>query len=132
MAYYDELKVALSAVRKAATLCRTVRSALSDIPSMQKEDRSPVTLADFGSQALIGMELINAFPDIPVVGEEASENLENHPALSRKVMELVNQENSKLTLSQVLEAIDIGAHEPDGRAMTARPSGRSSFAGCTC
>ena len=113
MAYHDELKVALSAVRKAATLCRTVGTDLSDIPSIQKEDRSPVTLADFGSQALIGMELHKAFPDVPVVGEEASENLKNHPALSRKVMELVNQETRRLTLSQVLEAIDIGAHEPD-------------------
>ena len=116
MAYYDELMVALSAVRKAATLCRTVRSALSDIPSMQKEDRSPVTLADFGSQALIGMELNRAFPDVPVVGEEASENLQDQPVLSRKVMELVNRENPKLTLSQVLEAIDIGAQEPDNNA----------------
>ena len=116
MAYHDELKVALSAVRKAATLCRNVRTAFSDIPSIQKEDRSPVTLADFGSQALIGMELHKAFPEVPVVGEEASENLKNHPALSQKVMELINQENRKLTLPQVLEAIDIGACEPDDTA----------------
>ena len=113
MAYHDELKVAMSAVNKAAKLCRTVRTSLSDIPSIQKEDRSPVTLADFGSQALIGMELHKAFPDVPVVGEETSENLKNHPALSQKVMDLVNQENRKLTLPQVLEAIDIGAREPD-------------------
>ena len=103
----------MSAVEKAARLCQNVRSALTDIPTIQKEDRSPVTLADFGSQALIGMELHKAFPDVPVVGEEASENLKNHPALSQKVMELVNQENHRLTLSQVLEAIDIGAREPD-------------------
>ncbi len=113
MAYHDELKVALSAVGNAAALCRNVGTALSDIPLIQKEDRSPVTLADFGSQALIGMELHNAFPDVPVVGEEASENLKNHPALSQKVVDLVNRGNRKLTLSQVLEAIDIGACEPD-------------------
>jgi len=113
MAYHDELKVALSAVEKAARLCQSVRNALSDIPSIQKEDRSPVTLADFGSQAVIGMELHKAFPDIPVVGEEASENLKNHRTLSQKVLELVNHENGSLTLPQVLEAIDIGAREPD-------------------
>ena len=123
MAYHDELKVAMAAVKKAAKLCQNVRAALADIPSIQKEDRSPVTIADFGSQALIGMELHTAFPDIPVVGEEASEDLHQHPTLSQKVMEVVNQENSDLSLPQVLEAIDIGAREPDidGRFWTLDP-----------
>ena len=113
MPYHKELKIALSAVKKAISLCRRVSNASSEITSIQKDDRSPVTLADFGSQALIGMELNNAFPDIPVVGEEASGDLKTHPILGQKLMELVNQENHALTLSQVLEAVDIGTHEPD-------------------
>ena len=37
---------------------------------LAKKDKSPVTVADFGSQALICRALAEAFPDDPVIAEE--------------------------------------------------------------
>lgn len=42
---------------------------------MVKEDRSPVTVADFGSQALICAALHRAFPDDPIMAEEDAASL---------------------------------------------------------
>jgi 3'(2'), 5'-bisphosphate nucleotidase len=43
--------------------------------STEKADRSPVTVADYASQAVICQGLADAFPDDPVVAEETSEGL---------------------------------------------------------
>ena len=44
---------------------------------LAKKDKSPVTVADFGSQALICRALIESFPDDPVIAEEDSAELES-------------------------------------------------------
>lgn len=72
--YDREHDVALGAVRDAAILCRSVQGSI-DLPTLYKEDRSPVTIADLGSQALICRTLEEAFPDDPVVAEEDSSAL---------------------------------------------------------
>lgn len=64
-----ELAVACAAVREATVLCETVRREMVT-PALTKEDRSPVTVADFGAQALVCRALLREFPDDPVVGEE--------------------------------------------------------------
>lgn len=69
--YQREQEIALRAVREAAGLCRTVQAGIApDV--LQKKDRSPVTVADFGSQALICRTLRAAFPDDPIIAEEDS------------------------------------------------------------
>lgn len=75
MPSYDrERTVAFRAVQAAAELCQSVREDLGD-DVLEKEDRTPVTVADFGSQALICQALQSAFPDDPVIGEEDSSAL---------------------------------------------------------
>ena len=52
---------------------------------LAKKDKSPVTVADFGSQALICRALIESFPDDPVIAEEdaaASEIAGKHVSFS--------------------------------------------------
>ena len=71
MSYQKELETALEAVRQASLLCRSVQSQL-ETKTLRKDDRSPVTVADFGSQAVICRELGDAFPDDPVIAEEDS------------------------------------------------------------
>jgi 3'(2'), 5'-bisphosphate nucleotidase len=67
--YENELEVAVAAVREAAALCRNVQAGISpDVIS--KKDRSPVTVADFGSQALVCRAVRAAFPDDPIIAEE--------------------------------------------------------------
>ena len=85
--YERERAVAIRAVRDAARLCRAVRSELSpDV--MGKKDKSPVTVADFGSQALICRALAEAFPDDQIIAEEDSAELReaNNAALLHQVL----------------------------------------------
>jgi 3'(2'), 5'-bisphosphate nucleotidase len=82
-----ERRVAIRAVREAARLCRAVRAEISP-ESLAKKDKSPVTVADFGSQALICRALAEAFPNDPVIAEEDSIELrrpENSPILDQVV-----------------------------------------------
>ena len=83
--YEPESRTALFAVARAARLCRAVQREIK-AEILAKNDQSPVTIADFGSQALIGQTLAQAFPGDPILAEENSSDLvkpENEPLLSR-------------------------------------------------
>lgn len=72
--YDQEKEIAFQAVKEAARLCQRVQNEITpDV--LQKKDRSPVTVADFGSQALICRQLAEAFPDDPVIAEENAKAL---------------------------------------------------------
>jgi len=105
MSYERELEVARQAVRQAAVLCRRVQEGVA---KLEKSDRSPVTVADFGSQALVCASLAEAFPDDPVVGEEDSATLREHPALLERVVSEVGRERPA-DAEQVCAWIDRGA-----------------------
>jgi len=78
MAYQQELDVAKRAVALASKLCEKVRNSLSTSKSkmaMTKIDRTPVTIADYGSQAIICKMLRENFPNDPVVAEEDAGDL---------------------------------------------------------
>lgn len=67
--YARELEVALAAVCTAAQVCRSVQSAITpDV--LEKQDKSPVTVADFASQAVICRAIGAAFPGDAIIGEE--------------------------------------------------------------
>ena len=72
--YEREQTTAIQAVRMAAVLCRAVRAAIRP-EVLDKKDKSPVTVADFGSQAVICRALREAFPDDPIIAEEDSAEL---------------------------------------------------------
>ena len=64
----------IEAVRQAVVLCREVQHmSLRSINKLSpdKQDSEPVTIADYGSQALIGYALAQHFPDDAVLAEEA-------------------------------------------------------------
>ncbi len=66
-----ELLFALDAVRQASRLVKHIQAEIVS-PALSKDDRSPVTVADFAAQAFIGKMLMDAYPDDPLVGEEDS------------------------------------------------------------
>ncbi|HEY9762140.1 MAG TPA: 3'(2'),5'-bisphosphate nucleotidase [Trichocoleus sp.] len=69
MAYDQEKTLAITAATLAAQLCENIRREI--VPdAIAKNDRSPVTIADFGSQAIICKALAETFPEDPVVAEE--------------------------------------------------------------
>ena len=67
-----ERRVAIEAVIKACNLCRAVQAAHLSGGVIDKEDKSPVTVADFGAQAVVSDHLAATFPHDPLVGEEDS------------------------------------------------------------
>ena len=107
-----ELDAAIAAVRTASRLCREVQDSL-DHGALQKQDRSPVTVADFGSQALVCRRLGETFPDDPVIGEEDSAALrqaENAATLGR-VIDLVRAQVPDADPDGVCAWIDRGNHQ---------------------
>lgn len=70
-----ELSVAVTAVQTAARVCQAVQRRIGS-DAMEKKDRSPVTIADFASQAVVCRALAESFPEDPVVGEEDSAELQ--------------------------------------------------------
>ncbi|OQX13191.1 MAG: 3'(2'),5'-bisphosphate nucleotidase [Desulfobacteraceae bacterium IS3] len=113
MLYEKELKTALAAVRKASLLCRRVQTNILKSQVIEKQDHSPVTVADFGSQAVISLELLAAFPNDAIVGEEDAAILRENSALRLAVSELVKEQISTADASQIPDAIDFCAQDTD-------------------
>lgn len=110
MNYESELKVAVEAVRKACGLCGRVQSSLVSEETVRKKDDSPVTVADFGAQAVICRELMKSFPDIPIVAEEDSSELrsEGGKALTARVLEFAAEVFPGMDEEGLVSAIDAG------------------------
>ncbi len=70
-----EVKAAIRAVKMASALCEKVRNELAGGESILKSDRSPVTIADYGSQAIICKLIKETFPGDTIVAEEDSKEL---------------------------------------------------------
>ncbi|GAM89804.1 hypothetical protein ANO11243_078430 [Dothideomycetidae sp. 11243] len=88
MAYEKELQVALLAVQRATILTKQVFHSHSK-GTLSKSDASPVTIGDFGAQALIISALKHNFPSDEIVAEEESKDLRNNTELRQTVWDLV-------------------------------------------
>jgi len=132
-----EKQVAIAAVQRACRLTSSVFKKLVTNETVTKNDKSPVTVADYSAQAVINTILANAFPEDPIVGEEDAKDLrdmgdEKARVLRERITELANealgaelgygeQERWGLgpgytrTTEQLLDAIDRGNH-PGGTA----------------
>ena len=123
MHFDRETRIATQAVTEAARLCVAVRNEAIDVETLEKGDKSPVTVADFGSQALVCKHVAAAFPDDPIVGEEDAGDLrkaENANTLSR-VTHYVNQFYPQATSQQICEWIDGGNGDVSERYWTLDP-----------
>ncbi|WP_022834849.1 3'(2'),5'-bisphosphate nucleotidase [Salisaeta longa] len=107
--YADERAVALRAVRAAATLCQTVQASIAG-SVLEKDDRTPVTVADFGSQAVICKALRDAFPNDPIIAEEDSSALqtEANRSVREQVVARVRAQHPEATVDDVCAWIDYG------------------------
>ncbi|MBN2548769.1 MAG: 3'(2'),5'-bisphosphate nucleotidase [Anaerolineales bacterium] len=105
--YAAEIQFALQAVRRAARLVRQVQAELVT-PALTKGDRSPVTVADFASQALVGCLLSQSFPEDGLVAEEDSEALRqpDEAATLEQVARFVKSELPQATPEAVCAWID--------------------------
>ena len=107
--YLRERDVAVAAVREAARLCQAVQAQI-DPGIIKKKDRSPVTVADFGSQALVCRMLGEAFPDDPIIAEEDATTLRqaDHAPVLDQVVGHVQRLRPDAARDAVLDWIDAG------------------------
>lgn len=115
MLYEHERAIAIEAVLKASRLCLNIQHDLASDEKIAKSDRSPVTVADFGSQALIVAHLLHYFPHDPIVGEEEASVLrqDDQTVLKNNVIQRVNAIEPALNEQQILDAIDYGVKTCD-------------------
>ena len=110
---------ALEAVRKAAQVTQMVQS----VDALTKDDRSPVTVADFSAQAVVGRLLADAFPSDILVAEEDAAALRAaaNAATLEAVADFVKRVCPDATPEAVCDWIDHGGSEPTERFWTLDP-----------
>ena len=123
MLYEREKQIAITAVAAAANLCEQVRGEQGSL-AIEKPDRSPVTVADFGAQAVICQALSTAFPTDSVIGEEDSTLLKLPETNDRlaQVTHYVQTQIPNATPEQVAAWIDWGNGKVESRYWTLDPS----------
>jgi 3'(2'), 5'-bisphosphate nucleotidase len=110
---------AFAAVSAACDVARRVQRDLARVQRITKDDKSPVTVADFAVQAVVAMHLRQALGSgTLIVGEEHSQALrtaEQKPVLDA-VVEAVRTVNPEVSCDDVLAAIDFGDHDASADA----------------
>lgn len=98
------LNTAIKAVTAASMACREIQNKLVDEDSIVKKDKSPVTIADYASQAIVCSILNQTFPNIPIVGEEDTSDLSSNKAVLNKINIFLPEWSSE----ELLAAIELG------------------------
>ena len=111
-----ELEAASLAVRAAARVCREVQQDLVTAQTLEKKDKSPVTVADFAAQAIVCALLTRALPGERVVGEEDSKELRegDQHNIRASVVEHASRILGSSSEDEVLRAIDLGGADASG------------------
>jgi 3'(2'), 5'-bisphosphate nucleotidase len=115
--YSTEMEVAVRAALDASILCQHVQKDLIGEFSFTKSDRSPVTVADYGSQAIICKLLKESFPKDRIIAEEDSIELRkpDHAAILAQVTHYVKEHVPDASPTDVCEWIDSSCHSPEKR-----------------
>ncbi|MGB9630034.1 MAG: 3'(2'),5'-bisphosphate nucleotidase [Thermodesulfobacteriota bacterium] len=118
-----ELMTGLQAVRIASQFCQRVRNELTENTSLQKSDRTPVTIADYGAQAIICKMIRERFPKDPIVAEEDSKELREptHSKILEKVTHFVNLFIPNSSSEEICSWIDFSSNFTGDRFWTLDP-----------
>lgn len=107
------LNAAFDAVSQACQVTNEIQADLERIRQLEKNDKSPVTVADFAAQAVVVHVLQQRLGEIRMVGEENSAELRQseHTNLCSAVLAAVHHVWPEATKEEVLNAIDLGNHD---------------------
>jgi len=107
-----EVVTGIRAAVKASALCRRIRDDLVGGESILKSDRSPVTVADYGSQAVICKLIRERFPNDTIVAEEDSKELRrpDHSKILDQVTTYVNAFIPVSSSNEVCSWIDFSSN----------------------
>lgn len=111
------LRVACRAVSAASRVTRKVQHGSSDERAITKDDRSPVTVADFAAQAVVAHVLVESLGSgVRLVAEEASAALRapERAAHLEATVRAACEAWPGASAGEVLAAIDRGGAEPGG------------------
>jgi 3'(2'), 5'-bisphosphate nucleotidase len=112
------IPAALEAVCTACAVSRAVQANLDELRQVTKDDRSPVTVADYAVQAIIALCLAENLDarDCLIVGEEDAQGLrmEDQALIRRAVLQAVQSWKPHITEEQMLDAIDGCDHDGSG------------------
>lgn len=107
-----ERTAGIEAVRSAVSLCRGAQGRLLAGETLTKGDESPVTVADFGAQAVVCATLVEHLGAIDLVGEEDAADLraDDRAPLRDGVTALVRDARRDLVAAEtVLDWIAVGS-----------------------
>jgi len=110
---HPRMELALRTVADACRVARAVQADLERVREVTKDDRSPVTVADFAVQAVVAMDLAEGAPETPIVGEEKADLLRDpeQRTVLDAVVAAVRTARPDATTDGVLEAIDRCDHD---------------------
>ncbi|MBX3322274.1 MAG: 3'(2'),5'-bisphosphate nucleotidase [Phycisphaeraceae bacterium] len=116
--YARMIEASREAVTLASVVCRQVQASLEQVRAITKDDKSPVTVADFASQAIVAYVLRERLGEIVLVGEEASQFLReaDHAAHLDATLTAVREVWTDASVDDVLAAIDVGAGDTSHRS----------------
>ncbi|HTT08193.1 MAG TPA: 3'(2'),5'-bisphosphate nucleotidase [Gammaproteobacteria bacterium] len=106
------LNAALDAVAMACVISRQLQSKRSAVAGITKADQSPVTVADFASQAIIARSLQSHLGALRLIGEEEGAMLrgEGGALLCNDVTTALQTLWPGTTPEEVIAAVDIGRY----------------------
>lgn len=116
----QEVQFAMTAVRQATRLVKEIQAELVS-PALTKDDRSPVTVADFASQTLVGYLLSHTFPSDFMIAEEDSSALSASEKMLEQVTSFIQRHINQTTPELVCRWIDFGRTDSAHRFWTLDP-----------
>jgi len=115
-------KSACDMITEASAVAERLARDIASVASVSKDDKSPVTVADFAVQAIVGLRLRDC-PVVDMVGEEDASRLRTDDSLLQEVINAVRTTIPDAQAHDILDAIDSGNHEggSSGRFWTLDP-----------
>jgi len=115
-------RFALDAVARACRAAERVKREMVS-PSLTKDDRSPVTVGDFASQAIVASLLQEHLPGQALVAEENAQRLREpeQEAILEQVTRFAATEIEVDNSETVCQLIDVGTAAAEGRYWTLDP-----------
>ncbi len=117
-----EVEFAVKVAERAGLLGRSIQDRLTE-PALSKEDQSPVTVADFAIQGLIGWSLQQQPAGDALVAEEDTRLLQREGGAKtlKQVTEFLSEAGLPADPESVCRWIDRGSGAPRGRYWTLDP-----------
>jgi 3'(2'), 5'-bisphosphate nucleotidase len=112
------VQAALKTVADACVIARHVQRDLERVRRITKDDKSPVTVADFAVQAIVAFDLAEQLGEATIVGEESAGALRtpDQSHVLEAVVDAVRRHRPGASTDDVLHAIDACNHDATSNA----------------